>query len=172
MSIAPLDLAKIPPELIAATIREASRDAEMTAGFLDALGQVPGLEWLAKKPVRLPADILLGIGASMRLLAWETQGIHVHRDAGLPSATEALVLVFRSYADPEAGSQIQALRARVSGLFFEQFAWTGGLEWGADVVLGGVNEDDLVDAMAKLLWDHRHGPVGEPNQQRGHHEET
>jgi hypothetical protein len=38
---------------------------------------------------------------------------------------------------------------------------------GADLTLGAADEDQLVDALADLLWAHRHALPPDPNPERG-----
>src|SRR4051794_29218512 len=84
----PPSLAAFPPDLIQAVAGDAARDADRVGSFLVAVGLAP--------PLRLPADFLLGLGAALRMLMWEHRGIHLHRDAGLPPARQALREVFRA----------------------------------------------------------------------------
>jgi hypothetical protein len=152
-----LTLPDLPPDLIRAVAQEGARDAVRVAHFLDALAQTPAGQSLGQRPVRLPADFLLGLGAALRLLLWERNGIRVHLDAGLPPARDALRDVFRSVIDPEVAARTATLPSRVSALFVDRFAWTGRLELEADVTLGEAQEEALLDALAEFLWVHRPG---------------
>src|SRR5919107_152623 len=73
--------------LVEAVAREAARDAENVAEFLRELGFVPS----ADRPVRLPPAFLLHLGAALRLWTWESSGLRVHRDSGLPGAEQAII---------------------------------------------------------------------------------
>ena len=86
-------LAAFPPELIARVAEQAARDADLTAHFLTAvgLGPPPG----RARP--LPGDFLLELGAAMRLLAWEVDGLDLH-ESGLPAARDAILQAFRDAA--------------------------------------------------------------------------
>lgn len=151
----PIDLSTLPADLVRAVALDAARDAESVAHFLDALGKTSVGRWLSQKPVRLPANFLLGLGAALRLLTWEQQGIQVHREAGLPSAREALRDAFHAVTDPEAATRTQRLTARVLRLFVEHFAWNGRLELDAEVTLGEAEEELVLDTLADFLWAHR-----------------
>jgi hypothetical protein len=151
----PLTLADVPSELIEAVARDAARDAERVALFLDALSQTPPGRWLAEKPVSLPADFLLALGAALRLWVWEEHKLTAHREAGLPAAREALWDVFRAVADLEAAGRIKGLKARVLSVSVERFAWNARPELGVDVTLGEAEEDAVLEALADFLWDHR-----------------
>ena len=146
----PLQLPDFPPDLIQAVARDAARDADRVGLFLGALGLAP--------PLPLPAAFLLGLGAALRLLLWEQDGIDAHRRAGLPPARQALRDVFRAaagQADPGTAEQAKALPGRVLALFIEHFAWAGRAELGADLTLGPADEDALLEGLADFLWAHR-----------------
>ena len=138
--LSPIDLAKLPQELLVAVVHEGWRDADMVGHFLDAVSQSPPWQWLARKPVYLPAEFLLGLGAALHLHVWEWNGILVHREAGLPSAHEALLDVFQLLTDPESAAKTAQLPARVIALFMAKFAWTARVELNADVTLGEAEE--------------------------------
>jgi hypothetical protein len=113
---------------------------------------------LPPEQARLPADVLLNLGAALRLLAWEHDGLTLHRDAGLPSADDAIRWVLVESLPrrgrrhlPDAWLCVAVLRLRV-----EHFAWAGPRELRADVRLDAADEDALIDALAQLLWKHRH----------------
>jgi len=148
-----------PPDLVQAIALAAERDADCVGYLLDALAKTTAGSWLATEPVRLPRDFLLGLGASFRLTLWEAAGIQVHRDAGLPSARDAFLDVFRSFTDPAAASRTDGLWFRVCLLSVKYLAWTGPQDLSAELTLGDMKEDEedaLVNAVAKLLWTHRH----------------
>ncbi len=142
-------------ELSEAVAREATRDAENVAVFLRELGFVPS----ADRPVRLPPRFLLHLGAALRLLVWESVGLRVHQDSGLPRAEQAIIDAFGLLEGPAvAGTEHPVeLPRSVVALFVDRFAWHGRRDLDSDVVLDDhVDEDDLVDALAELLWDARH----------------
>jgi hypothetical protein len=156
----PISLDQLPPGLIDAVAQEAASDAERVAAFLEALGLRPSGEGAARVPLRLPAYFLLGLGAALRLLSWEQSGLHVHRDAGLPSAHEALREVFWAVTAPaplaEKALAADRLRGRVLGVFLARLAWSGRALLGAHLELGEADEGALVDALAQFLWANRH----------------
>jgi hypothetical protein len=160
----PISLHQLPPELRQAVAQGAADDAERVAAFLDALGLRPSGEGTARVPLRLPTYFLVGLGAALRLLAWEQRGLRVHREAGLPPAHEALRNVFRAVAaDAPLAEKEQAarrLRRRVLGVFIARLAWDGRALLGADVELGEADEDTLIDALAQFLWQNRHDGDG------------
>ena len=143
------------PELVEAAAREAARDAENVALFLRELRFVPS----ADRPVRLPPAFLLHLGAALRLLVWESGGLRVHQDSGLPMAERAIIDTFGlldGASEAEAQHPVELAR-KVVALFADRFAWHGPRDLDADVVLDDhIDEDALVDALAELLWDVRH----------------
>lgn len=149
------------PELVEAAAREAARDAENIALFLRELGFVPS----ADRPVRLPPAFLLHLGAALRLLVWESGGLRVHQDSGLPSAEQAIIAAFGlldGASEAEAQHPVELAR-KVVALFADRLAWLGRRDLDADVVLDDhVDEDALVDALAELLWDARHARTQAP----------
>ena len=115
--------AAIPDELVEAMAREAARDAENVAVFLRELGFTPSDD----RPVRLPAAFLLDLGAALRLLMWESSGLRVHQDSGLPGAERAIIDAFGhldATAEVEALPPVELPR-RVVALFADRFAWHG-----------------------------------------------
>jgi hypothetical protein len=151
-----LDLSAFPPELVQFATQEAKRDAVRAGAFLYALG-------IAKRPgppVELPADFLLNLGALLRLLEWERNGISVHQEAGLSAAKAAEQemlqrMVSRIGKKPKPDLW---LSNAVFGLLIENFAWTAQQNLQADIQLDFPDEDALVEAMAQFLWSQRTSP--------------
>src|SRR3954453_10920536 len=79
-------LAAFPPELIARVAEQAARDADLAAEFLKGVGLNPP----PGTTRALPSDLLLELGAAMRLLAWERDGLDMH-DSGLPTSRAAIL---------------------------------------------------------------------------------
>jgi hypothetical protein len=153
------DLSQLPTELLRHVTEEAERDAGRTGAFLGAVGLGPPDGGVR----RLPGDLLLNLGAALRLLSWEQAGLAIHREAGLPAARDAIRQVFLD-AVPAAGRESQPgpwLGEAVLRLSVERFAWAGRRELQAEVLLDFPDEDALVEAMARFLWDHRHTPTAE-----------
>ena len=125
---------EFPPDLIAAISDDAARDADRVGQFLHSCG----LQGSRDRPLRLPGNILLDLGAALRLLAWEQNGIRVHVDAGLPPAGEVLRDVLQGVTDALTQPFSAApctLACRVMALFAERFSWHGRKELNADVTL-------------------------------------
>ena len=156
----PIPLDQFPPDLIQAVAQDAAAAADHVAVFLDALCLRGTNEGGTPVPLRLPYFFLLGLGAALRLLVWEQHGVQAHRDAGLPSADEAVRAVFRAVTAPEPLEEKERaatqLSYRVLAVFVERLAWNGRPLLGADLELGEADEDALVGALADFLWAHRH----------------
>ena len=71
----PTSLSQFPPDLVQAVAEDAAADADRVGQFLDALGLRPTGDGAAPAPLRLPSSFLIGLGAAMRLLAWEQRGL-------------------------------------------------------------------------------------------------
>ena len=160
----PQFLPPFPPDLIQAVAHDAKADAGRVAQFLSGLGLQRGGDGVARVPLRLPAYFLVGLAAALRLFSWEQGGLRIHRDAGLPSAAEALQLVARSITTHEpVARKEQASRqllCQILTVFVERLAWNGRALLEADLELGEADEETLVDALADLLWAHRHDTEG------------
>ena len=148
-------LAAYPPELIARVAEQAARDADLTADFLKGVGLDPHPG--TTRP--LPSDFLLELGAAMRLLAWEVNGLDL-LDAGLPTARDAILQTFqgavRRIHDPS--SPAPTLCRTLFRITVERLAWAGPRDLHAEILLDIPDEDELVEAMARFLWDHREAP--------------
>jgi hypothetical protein len=143
-------VADFPAELITAVLADAARDADRVGQFLIALG----LRLDPKTPLPLPERFLLQLGAALRLLSWEAEGLFSHRAVGLPDAGEAIREAFQSLHDPDAGPS--ELCMAVLRLFVERFAWHGRRDLDADVTLDDLTDDAALGALAEYLWTTRH----------------
>jgi hypothetical protein len=148
----------LPAELLAAITREAMQDADDVAALLAAFGfqrPSPGAP-----PQRLPAPLLLGLGAAVRTLRWEAQGVRLHIERGMPTGDAAVREVFRrAAADAGSGSEgrfERELCRDVLRLAASHFAWEGPEALGTDMVLGEVEDERLLDAVARMIWAQRH----------------
>ena len=152
-------LLAFPPELISRVVEQAVGDADLTARILTrvGLGPPPG------EVRRLPATFLFELGAACRLLAWEVAGLTLHREAGLPSARDALRAAFREAAalaaNPSAPDPGPSLSPAVLALAIDRLAWAGPAYLRAEILLDTPDEDALVEAMARFLWDRRRRPA-------------
>jgi hypothetical protein len=139
---------------MAAIVRNAEQDADDVIAFLKKLGLPQPAA--GDEPLRLPAAFLLGLGIALRMTLWEVRGIRVHLDAGLPNAQ---VVRRTACADPSApvdDAFVASLWNRVLDLTLRRFAWQGPEIVSADVLVGNVDEDLLVEAFARFVWERRH----------------
>ena len=155
----PLSLSLLRPELLLAVADGAERDAGRVIEFLAGVGLAPE----AGQVRRLPADLLLDLGAALRMLSWEYAGFAAHLEAGLPPAREA---IRRAFLDAAAGNPPPARRLceAVIRLAVDRFAWAGHRDVKAEILLDVPDEDALVEAMARFLWDHRHATTHESHR--------
>ena len=150
-------LAAYPPEILTRVAEQAAGEADMVAQFLDAVGIVSQ----DGEALRLPIVFLLELGAAMRLLTWEEAGLDL-RGAGLPTSREAILRAFRDAASRPDGPAppMTPLCRQVFGFGIERMAWAGPRELDAEILLDFPDEDALVEAMARFLWDRRAATPG------------
>jgi hypothetical protein len=136
---------------------QAIIDADLTIALLRAIGITPEPD----KPITLPASLLLDLGAAMRIRAWESDGIDPRR-LGLPAAKDALRRVLRDgEARAHNSTSAPSLSPAVLRAAGELLAWAGPSDLGADLLLDYPDEDKLVEAIARYLWERREPAVGE-----------
>ena len=154
-------MAAFPPELIASVAERAAEDANLVAQFLGAADLIPP-EGGNK---RLPARVLLGLGAAMRLLTWEVGGLDLAR-LGLPAPDVAVLDALGVPENPTHGprSPVPFLSSVVFRFGVERLAWCGPATLGAEVLLDDLDEDALVEVLARYLWDRRHRPATESEE--------
>ncbi len=145
-------LAAFPPELIARVAEQAAGDADLVAHFLEELGLAP----TPGTTRQLPGELLLDLGAAMRLLAWEVAGLELN-EPGLPAAGDAILQAFRAAMrrKHEPSAPASALGRAVLRITAERLAWVGPRDLHAEILLDVPDEDELVEAMAHFLWERR-----------------
>jgi hypothetical protein len=131
-------------------VREARVDAAAVAYLVDVMGRA----CLEARPVTLTQDNLLKLAAVARLHRWERAGLATVLGAGLPTARDVIEDLL---ADPRRPSRFSGreLTTKVLYAHLTRAAWH---PWdGADVAIDQAGSADrLLDALAKLLWNHRH----------------
>ena len=99
------------------------------------------------------------ISAWIQLIAWKLEGVYDHVHMPLPDMVEAgqdlLHRIMNQPASFDAPGG-RPLTWKVLGVWLVGFAWESGLAVEGDTVLGMVDEDSFVDAMAQFLWANRH----------------
>lgn len=144
----------LPADLVATLTREGCRDADHVGLFLSHLG----VQANPHRPIRLPAPLLLGLAAALRLFVWERTGVRPFLPPDLPPAMPALrdLLAAAAERSDRLGPLAAALSGRVLRVLVDRLAWHGREALGGEVVLGEGDEDALLDALADLLWRKRH----------------
>jgi len=162
---------EIPDAAILAVTRNAEMQADLTAAFLDATGLFPKADDRRLEPVRLPAAFLLELGAVLQLGLWEMDGTSALLKAALPSskhAAEHLTKLVTTDLRQLFSTNNAPLSRRLLQVWLDEFGWDARAILHADVVVGDVDEDGLVEALARLLWEHRHDyGNAHRNEQRG-----
>jgi hypothetical protein len=150
----------VPPDMVDAVAADAAADADLVIGFFRAVGLAPA----AGRTAAFPGAFLLDLGAALRLWAWEAAGLNIHRDAGLPAARDAFRQVCLDAVKPAARDPNPPLHRAVVRLAADRLAWTGRRDLGATIALGDPDGDDLVDALARMLWANRHPEMRDPRR--------
>lgn len=162
---------------LAAVIREAEYAADLVGRFLEAqeLKRPKPVAELSEEtgdvdsPKILRAKrFLLNLGAALRIAGWERAGLRGGLPADLPAASEA----FRNLV-PTAGSERPSnpglstdLSAKVFRTWVERFSRSSRTDLAVDMLLPlrSIPEEELLDALADLLWKHRHLSNSEANR--------
>ena len=153
------ELAAWPTELLDAVRRNAECQADLTAACLDALDQRVRDAGYAEGCQGLPRTFLLEFAAVAQLKHWEFQGLGDLLPPDVPRAAEASRdLYHRATTDPGQfwHDDESPLSRQVMQIWIEHFHW---LEPGlveAEVIVGHADEDQLIEALAQLLWQNRH----------------
>ena len=148
------------PRLTAAIVQNAELAAQLTARCLHGLNQRMKAEGVLPEAAELslPRGFLLEIGAVGQLRVWEMQGLRPYLPADLPTFADATAELYRRAREEPAEFQTAAgakLSPRVLQVWIESFCWEGPALLEANLLLGDVDEDALVDAVAHLLWNNR-----------------
>ena len=112
-----------------------------------------GIEASKENPIQLPLAFLLHLGTALRLLLWERQGYVFHREAGLPSARQAIHDASQSLLKPNL-VVVNRLNLEVLKIAMKRLAWSGPRELGAEVaILQEELEDQFLEDLADFLWN-------------------
>lgn len=132
------------------------------------MGLPPAAE--RKKPVALPSEVLLELGAALRLCLWEQAHIREHLPDDLSDARQVVSELSRKLITGEARPEMASKRPlgrRVFEIWLSRMAWDGIQYLGADLLLTAPDDDAFATAMADFLWKHRHLNV---NMNEANHE--
>jgi hypothetical protein len=141
-----------------AVLTEAYRQADLVGAFLVNIGFCPPPHRRRPGDTRaLPEDMLLKLGALVRIYQWEQADMMPHLRADLPSSEQLLDDIrAETQGEPLRFSGEQVNRD-VLKAFLRQIAWTRIEGTTADLALvPSVATEQLLDRVAKLLWRYRH----------------
>jgi hypothetical protein len=146
-------------EVIAAVMRIANLAADLAIAFIrDAKGLSTDLGQM-QQPIGLPAAFLLELGAVLVLQRWERSGIKPYLSREMPSARDGMQsLGRRAMQGPSAFSDdcISNSINLIIAIAVYDLAWGGPEDLGAEAVVGDIDDNSLIGAVAELLWSHRH----------------
>jgi hypothetical protein len=134
-----------------AVVRHAQRQADLAADVLTGMGLAG--------PRGLPPAYLLELAAVLEIGLWERLGLRDHLNASLPAFGQAAAqLAARAALGPTEFDVPDAtpLSDTVLTAWMNAMAWDGREFFGAEIVLGDVDEEEFVSLLAEFLWTHRH----------------
>lgn len=144
-----LPAGRCPTALFLAMVDRAEYLAALTAEFAQTLD--------SEIQQRLGLGNFLDLSAYLQLVAWESAGLTIHVDAGLPSAEAAARQVAMRMRQGGATAPESTLSNQVLGFLFTHCAWQGMEILSSDIALKMDPEDDsLLDVIANLVWRNRH----------------
>jgi hypothetical protein len=148
---------EIPDYVVAAVTCHAERMADRVAEFLQFVG-ISQVDKGDGRSCGLSADTLLDLGALLLLATWDRSGVNRFLPADTPSFDDAS-RAFQQRLDDAAVGKFEKndhLHQEVFKAWLTSVAWEGPVELQADFAVGEIDEDALVDAIAELIWPHRH----------------
>jgi hypothetical protein len=149
----------VPTEALAFVLRNAELQAVIAAKCLDLLKELFEQRGQAFTASKLPASFLLELGALGQLVLWQAEGLNAHLPSGTPTYREAAADLKRwaTIEPSQFFTRDAAMKwCTVAGVFRDQFAWEGPSILQAHVLIGGVDENALIETLANLLWSVRH----------------
>lgn len=154
-----LTLDGIHPLVIGSVCRNAEFQADLAAACLKAIDQRLRDAGHEDGCSGLPAAFLLELAAVAQLKYWELRGLRQLLPSEVPTASDASADLHRRVVlDPQKFFKgIDAPLARqIHQVWIEHFHWLEPELIEADIVIGRVDEDKAVEALAQLLWQNRH----------------
>lgn len=154
----PASLETSPPTIQAVALN-AERQAILVAAYLKQIDSLLKRDGLPSVATGFPAGYLLELGAVLMLGHWDRKGLLAFLPSDLPAFADAVAELKRravignfKLLDCIASQLVRQVRQT----WLERFAWEAPNLLQADVVLGDVDEDVLVEAVAQLIWVNRH----------------
>ncbi len=111
--------------LLEAVAMEAEADADRVVALFLAMGYHPSPD----KPILVDRELLLFLGAALRLESWERVEIFVHRDRGLPSAVEIFKDAARKLTQEGQCPEGNRLGLQVQEMFHDHLHGAPGETW-------------------------------------------
>jgi hypothetical protein len=149
-------------------VRDAFYMADLTSAFLKAHGFRARKSCAGSKQVsaedtpqaRRAKGFLLNLAAALRVASWDRAGFRPSLPADLPTWSEAVKNAVPPETPDIANNSVATttdLPARVFRTWLQRFSRSSRATLNTDVLLStkGVSEDDLLDALAELLWANR-----------------
>jgi hypothetical protein len=149
---------QMPPELRAAIVRNAERQAEATAVFLRAIDLRLRQDGHRDGARGFPSSFLLELGALCQLVYWEQQGLRAMLPASVPRYAEAVADLQRRVASEPGqlyASTGAALSRQLLHVYATHFHWLAPDLIDAEIVIDQLDEDEVIESLAKLLWSQR-----------------
>ena len=143
----------LPEPFVRAIVQHAERLACLTAACLKSI------EFFQTKPIRLSEAFLLELAAMIELVFWERWDLCRQLPVDLPTSREAADQLMdrckkgaTAFEDPND----TPLHHRMLRVWREHFAWDAWQHLETEILIGEVDEDEIVDVMANFLWENRH----------------
>ena len=111
----------------------------------------------------VPAEFLLALAALEQLRIWETKGLRPHLGQQLPQFDDLITLTWHLLQSDRSASAAEiavTIWRLIFRLCVDKFAWDASAVSGADMLVGDLDDDAVVDAVAQLLWSLRHTSDG------------
>jgi hypothetical protein len=149
---------EFPDHVTAGVLRHAERVANLVAGFLKFIDFPLAPDAAENQCNGLPAATLLELGAFLLRVTWGNSGVDQFLPADTPSLETAARAIRKRIADGAVGifDENAELHRAVSRAWFNSMAWDCPIGHDADFAVSVIDEDALVDAIAGLIWQHRH----------------
>jgi hypothetical protein len=133
--------------------------AELTAATLGCTGIFPPTSDGSPGWAHLPSAVLREFSALLQLQVWEMQGLRSVIGDELPTserATEEFIERCRNSYTSFYDFNATPLSKLVTAYWGRNFAWSSQHDIRGDILAQFEDEDQLVEALAELLWEHRH----------------
>lgn len=151
-------------QLLSAIIAEGWRKADLVAASLPKVADGPagtpsdalGLASLTEISSIPNANFWIELGSLLRLRQWEASGLRSALPADLPSCDEAAETLRQASAS-DGDDDACHLTDQQLDAWLSHFAWEAPQILGVDSVIQGAPspDDEILDALAKLLWESR-----------------